>query len=259
MSGAARKRIVVIVQARMGSSRLPGKVMKRLGDKTILAHCLDRCKTIPAITDIVCATVDTPDCDPIAREAERLGYSVYRGDERNVLSRYVGAARAAQADIVLRVTSDCPFIDPGVCGAVVKALQANSADFATNNAPPSFPHGLDVEVVTAQVLEASMLKELSQQDREHVMPAIRRDRALKKVNLALKAPAGLEALRWTIDTPEDLALFETLVNRVPDFADKTWVELAEICTTQPELKGFCVPRPINRSQADFNDYLQINY
>jgi len=235
MSGGPQQRIVAIVQARMGSSRLPGKVMKQLGPKTVLAHCLDRCKAIANVDEVICATVDTPDCDPIATEAERLGCSVFRGDEVDVLSRYVGAASAANADVVLRVTSDCPVIDPEVCAAVVDALLRHEADFATNNAPPSFPHGMDVEVVRAKVLEAAWTNAPSAHDREHVMPAVRRNPALKKLNVHAEGVPGAETLRWTLDTPEDLAFFERLMHAVPDLPDRRWRELVDICNAAPDL------------------------
>ncbi len=259
MSGGSQPRTVAIVQARMGSSRLPGKVMKQLGPKTVLAHCLDRCKAIANIDEVICATVDTPDCDPIANEAQRLGCSVFRGDEANVLSRYVGAAKAAKADVVLRVTSDCPVIDPEVCAAVVDALLCNDADFATNNAPPSFPHGMDVEVVRAKELEAAWTNQPSAHDREHVMPAVRRNPALKKLNIRAEGVPAAENLRWTLDTPEDLAFFERLMSAVPDLPDRGWRELVDICKATPELKRQNPHSDQDTRQRVFEGFEQIAY
>ncbi|WP_269583961.1 glycosyltransferase family protein [Roseibium sp. Sym1] len=259
MNGAAKTRNVAIVQARMGSSRLPGKVMKSLGSKTVLAHCLDRCKAIPNIDEVVCATVDTPDCDPIALEAERLGCTVFRGDETDVLARYNGAARAAGADIVLRVTSDCPVIDPDVCGAVLQALLVHGADFATNNAPPSFPHGMDVEVVRAQVLEKALQNEPTAHDREHVMPAVRRDPGLKKLNVHLPVDLAAGSLRWTLDTPDDMAFFETLVRSVPNLSNCRWQELVELCKRVPELNRHNAQTGEDTRQRVFDGFEQVVY
>ncbi|WP_299809968.1 glycosyltransferase family protein [uncultured Roseibium sp.] len=260
MSNGAQPRVVAIVQARMGSSRLPGKVMKRLGQKTVLAHCLERCKAVPGVDEVVCATVDTPDCDPIAQEAERLGCSVFRGDESDVLSRYVGAARAARADIVLRVTSDCPVIDPRVCGAVVDALLGHDADFATNNAPPSFPHGMDVEAVRADVLEAALRKEPTDHDREHVMPAVRRNPELKKLNVHLPQDLVAHTLRWTLDTDADLAFFEALEKAMPGLPACEWPVMAEVCRATPGLSELCAAGGSSDTRQNrFDGFEQITY
>ncbi|WP_068410760.1 glycosyltransferase family protein [Labrenzia sp. OB1] len=260
MNAGAKTRVVAIVQARMGSTRLPGKVMMHLGQKTVLAHCLERCKAIPNVDEVICATVKTPDCTPVALEAERLGVSVFRGDEKDVLSRYVGAARAARADIVLRVTSDCPVIDPQVCGAVVEALLGHNADFATNNAPPSFPHGLDVEVVRAAVLEAALRNEPTAHDREHVMPAVRRNPGLKKLNVHLPPNLAEHKLRLTLDTPDDFAFFGALESVVPGLPDRGWRELADICRATPVLSDhYGSGGAVDARQSTFAGFEQIPY
>src|SRR6185437_5076101 len=107
-----------IVQARVGSTRLPGKVLERLGDAPVLEHVLRRCQAIAGVDAVVCATVAGKDGDAVASLAENLDVAVYRGSEHDVLARYHGAAHAVGADVILRVTSDCPLIDPEVCAAV---------------------------------------------------------------------------------------------------------------------------------------------
>ena len=132
-------REVVIIQARMGSTRLPGKVLMDLAGRTVLNHVLRRCSAIPGIAAVVCATTVKPEDDPVAAEASRLGIAVYRGDETDVLGRYLEAARSVDAEVVLRVTADCPLIDPAVCRAVLDLREREHADYAANNMPPSWP------------------------------------------------------------------------------------------------------------------------
>ena len=139
---AGEKPSVIIVQARMMSIRFPGKILKPLAGKTVLAHVLDRCKAVESADVICCAVADGSDSDPVAAEAERCGVVVSRGSEDDVLDRYYQAAKALDAGVIMRVTSDCPLIDPEVCQQVLKYRQSNDADYACNNIPPSWPNGL---------------------------------------------------------------------------------------------------------------------
>lgn len=141
----------VIVQARFGSTRLPGKVLLRLGSKTVLAHVLERCAQIAADV-VVCAVPTGPQDDRVAEEAASCGAYVTRGDEQDVLSRYADAARAIGADVVMRVTSDCPLIEPSLCTKVIEIVRRGVADYACNNMPRSFAHGLDCEAFLASTL-----------------------------------------------------------------------------------------------------------
>src|SRR6266436_4141693 len=123
----------VIVQARLGSSRLPGKVMQELAGRTALHHVLARCGEIPGADIVVCAVPDEPASTPLAAVAAQCGAKVFRGSETDVLDRYFAAARGCGADIVMRVTSDCPLIDPQICGEVLALRERAGADYATNN------------------------------------------------------------------------------------------------------------------------------
>ena len=198
----------------MSSTRLPGKVMLPLGDTTILDHGLTRCREVPGIDAVCCAIPDTPDCDVVAVEAERLGASVFRGAENDVLDRYYQAARFMNARTILRVTSDCPLTDPDVCGAVVALREKENADFACNNMPPSWPHGLDCEVVTFEWLERAANEATKKFEREHVMPFIRNHPDAHIVNL--EGPGGHTVdHRWTIDTAPDYEFFKALWLHLP--------------------------------------------
>ena len=204
----------VIVQARMASTRLPGKVLLPLGGATVLDHVLERCLAVPGADTVCCAIPDTSDCDPVASAAAMAGAQVFRGSEEDVLDRYYQAARQVGADVVLRVTSDCPLLDPWVCGDVLALRARESADFACNNMPASWPHGLDCEAVTFTWLERAASEAREKFEREHVMPYVRNHPDARKANL--EGPGGTVVdHRWTIDNDADYAFFQTIWDRGP--------------------------------------------
>lgn len=229
-------RKLVIVQARMGSTRLPGKVLKPLGRSgTVLAEVLRRCAAIPGIDGVVCATSDLPEDDVIAAEARRHGALIHRGSASDVLARYLGAAIEHAADIVMRVTSDCPLIDPVVCGAVLAQVEAG-ADYACNNLPPSWPHGLDCEAFTRRALERAAAEGIEAGDREHVTPFIRRTADFVRVNVPMLDDQDLHLLRWTLDYPEDYAFFCAVFALLPPPPSMPgWEEVGSLLDARPEL------------------------
>lgn len=228
-------KLAVIVQARYGSSRLPGKALAPIGAETALARCLARCGEIPGVDAVVCATPDGVNDDEVAVEALRAGAFVVRGSERDVLSRYALAARAVKADMVMRVTSDCPLIDPVVCGQVRDALALTGADYACNTAPRRWPHGLDCEAFPAERLyEAARLAE-DPFEREHVTVWLRENRDF--IRTFVKGPGGgVERLRWTLDYDEDLAFFRALFLAMGErAASASWTEIADFCAAHSEI------------------------
>ncbi len=258
---AAGNGVFVIVQARMTSTRLPGKVLLNLNGKSVLAHCLDRCHSIPGISGICVATVDTPDCDAVAQEAERNNAIVFRGSEGDVLDRYWRAARELSAKTVIRVTSDCPLIDPEVCGAVLSLFQKTGAEYATNNAPPSFPHGLDVEVMSFECLEHAAQNARLQPDREHVTPYIRRGGDHLRVNLGLSASSEVGKHRWTLDTPDDLRFFEALFARLGPQTDKLGYEAVLEFVSEHEDLAYLNKGSADhlRSRAEYPNFQQYQF
>jgi spore coat polysaccharide biosynthesis protein SpsF len=204
----------VIIQARIGSSRLPGKVLMRLGNKTVLAHVVERCRAISGIDVVCCAVPDGPPDDRVAEEARRSGAEVFRGSETDVLDRYYRAAAMLGLEIILRVTADCPLLDPGLCGDVLSLRSAAGADYACNNLPPSWPHGLDCEAVTFAWLERAAHEASHAYEREHVTPFVRNHSAARRVNLRMPA-AGAAQHRWTLDNDRDLQFLRVLVARMP--------------------------------------------
>ncbi len=204
-------RVVAIVQARMGSSRLPGKVLQDLAGDSMLARVVARLRASTTVDDVVVATTSAESDDAVVREAERIGAGVFRGSETDVLARYAGAAIAARADVVVRVTSDCPLLDPMVVDRVVTTL-GTGADYASNTHARSYPRGLDVEALHADVLARIHRMGRSPSAREHVTAYVMERSALFAVR-QVHAERDDSDLRWTVDTEEDLALVRALYAR----------------------------------------------
>jgi spore coat polysaccharide biosynthesis protein SpsF len=201
-------RVVAIVQARMGSSRLPGKVLLDLGGDTMLARVVARLRATSTIHDIVIATSTHASDDAVETEAKRLDAGVHRGSETDVLDRYLGAARAARADVVVRVTSDCPVIDPEITDLVVRALDPR-VDYASNTHTRTFPRGLDVEALHRDTLERIARLGVSPAAREHVTAFVMERPELFCIR-QVQAVDDASELRLTVDTAADLALIRTL-------------------------------------------------
>lgn len=232
----ARPRTVAILQARMGSTRLPGKVLEDLAGLPVLAHCIARAAAVPGVDAVCVATGEGAEDDPVADLVARDGRATpFRGSTLDVLDRYLGAARATRADIVLRITCDCPLLDPAVAGRVLAARAAADADYACNNMPPSFPHGLDCEAFPAAVLERAAAEATEPGDREHVTPWIRRHRDLRRTSVIHEGPS-LADERWTLDWPEDLAFLRAVFERLPaDFRGDMETVLA-LLDAEPALR-----------------------
>jgi spore coat polysaccharide biosynthesis protein SpsF len=205
-------RTVAIVQARMGSTRLPGKVMHDVCGDTMLARAIQRVSAATSIADVVIATTVGSEDDVIVDEAKRLCVQVHRGSPNDVLDRYVGAARASGAEAIVRVTSDCPMTDPGVVDRVVAKL-TGIIDYASNTHDiQTFPRGLDVEVFHRDALERMGRMAASKAAREHVTVFVRDRPQLFRTD-QLIAETDDSDLRWTVDTDADLLLVRTLYER----------------------------------------------
>ena len=204
----------IVVQARTGSSRLPGKVLMPLAGRTVLAHVIERCLATEEVDVVCCAVPEGGADDAVAVEAARCGAKVFRGSEADVLDRYYRAARAFDMDVVMRVTADCPLIDPSVCAAVLRLRAEAGADYACNNMPPTWPHGLDCEAITFAWLRRSAREATKPYEREHVTQYVRRHPEARKVNLSMPGGAAAEH-RWTLDNECDLRFLETLCARLP--------------------------------------------
>jgi spore coat polysaccharide biosynthesis protein SpsF len=227
---------VCIIQARMGSSRLPGKTLMLIDGKTTLERVVERVRRAKEIKNIVIATSDEPQDDAIISECERLGVDWFVGSESDVLMRYFEAAEYFKADPIIRVTADCPLIDPGVLNALVRAYAASDGAFVTNNLEKTFPHGLDAEVFSMDMLGQAITQTGDDYDAEHVTQWMRKQPGA--VNLA--APVNMSHIRITLDTKDDLTAIRAIYRALKD---KEFISTADVCwllDRRPELASLAV-------------------
>jgi len=201
-------RTIGVIQARMGSSRLPGKILRDLGGASMLARVVARLRAARRIDDVVVATSDAPEDDIVVRTAEQLCVGWHRGSQGDVLDRFVGAARAFHATAIVRVTADCPLLDAAVVDQVIDAL-VPEIDYASNTHERRFPRGLDVEAMHRDTLERIARLGTSAAAREHVTAFVMEAPSLFRIAQVV-ADRDDSDLRWTVDTDDDLAMVRTL-------------------------------------------------
>ncbi len=204
-------RIVIIVQARMGSTRLPGKVLKEVLGRTLLEYQVERLRRVKGCDEIVLATTTDQRDDVLVELCSAWSLACFRGEEEDVLDRYFQAAREFKADAVVRVTSDCPLIDPEVIGNLIRVFHQGQPglDYVSNTLERTFPRGMDAEVFTTQALEAAW-KSATGPDREHVTRYIYRHPERFRLE-GIKYKSDQSAHRWTVDTPEDFELIRRII------------------------------------------------
>ena len=205
---------VAIIQARMSSTRLPGKVMKKLADRSVLAHVVNRLQTSRTLDAVVVATTDNAVDDAIAVEASRYGAGVYRGSEADVLGRYHDAAREFAADIVVRITSDCPLLDPELVDLMVrKFFSCPVVDYLSNTLERTYPRGLDVEIFTRKALETAFRQAHEPFEREHVTPYMYQHGDVFSL-VSQTQDVDHSACRWTLDTIDDWRFMEAVYHHL---------------------------------------------
>jgi spore coat polysaccharide biosynthesis protein SpsF len=264
------KKVVAIIQARMASSRLPGKVLLDIGGKPMLEWVVERARRAQTVPEVVVATTVDPSDTPVFEFCKQKDYRVGRGSVHDVFDRYYQAAKHFQADVIVRITADCPLIDPELIDDAVKLLlsqtdtlslrsrlSAPRFEFVANRLPPpwgrTYPIGLDTEVFTMEAFQRAKGQVVAKHQREHVTPFFYEGTPVDQLKYSIPnspfssamTPEGnhialmhhtpdLGHLRWTVDTPEDLDLVRTITSRFPD--DRfTWKDVLAIIQREPEL------------------------
>jgi spore coat polysaccharide biosynthesis protein SpsF (cytidylyltransferase family) len=210
-----------------------GKVLADLGGRPVVEHVLTRAAGIPGVDLVVLAIPDGADDDPLEKVGHNLSVRVVRGDPTDVLNRYYAAAQLTAADTIVRITADCPLLDPAVSEQVVKRFHAGGADYASNVHPPTFPDGYDTEVISRSALETAWREATDPYEREHVTPFIwRRPSRFHVVNVADREDRS--SWRLSIDTPDDLARMRTIWSRLGDRAGLA--DVVALLASEPHLK-----------------------
>lgn len=225
--------IVAVIQARMGSSRLLGKVMLDIAGKPMLFHVVNRVRRSKMIHLVTVATSTHIMDDPIAVFCETFGIPCFRGSENDVLDRFYQAAKHFQADVIVRLTSDCPLHDPEVIDSVVKLLLEGDADFVSGGMKTTFPDGLDAAAFPMSVLERTWGEAKLNSDREHVTSYIHHHPEMFRMKTLL-CNEDLSYLRWTVDEPQDLEYVRAIYAHLGD-APFGMKDILDLLKRHPEL------------------------
>jgi spore coat polysaccharide biosynthesis protein SpsF len=232
---SSASRTIVIAQARMSSTRLPGKVMADLGGKPVIDHVIERVRRAARVDGVWIATTTDPTDDVLADHLGELDVPFVRGSLDDVLARYVLAADAADADVIVRITCDCPFADPETIDATIAAyFEPPSADYCSNTLVRTYPLGMDAEVFSRAVLESANAEATLPHEREHVTPFVYQHPERFSLR-SVEAPewATWPQLRLTVDEPADLRLARALVGELGDAADLT--SIVNLLRSRPDL------------------------
>jgi len=236
---------IALVQARMGSTRLPNKVMKRIDGIPMIELLLRRLSSAREIDQIVVATSVDERNLPLVEHVQKLGYACERGSENDVLDRFVQAARRHQADVVVRITGDCPLVDPDLVDEAVRRYRAAGVDYFSNVAPPTYPDGLDIEVFTLKALEQAARETDASFDHEHVTPYLRQSGRFRTANM--QHDTDLSSLRWTVDEAADLEVIQAVFRHFSPRTDFSWKEVLALREAHPEI--FRVNQDVVRNEG----------
>lgn len=244
-------KILAITQARMGSSRLPNKVIKRINGQSLLEIHLKRIKKSRLISKLIVATTKEPTSGQIIETANSLDVSTYQGSTNNVLERFLHAARIDPPDFVVRLTSDCPLIDAGIIDQMIEFTTRHGLDYASNTLKPTFPDGMDVEVFKYRALEKAFLEASLKSELEHVTPYIWKHSTFMGADLfksdCLLNDIDYSDFRLTVDTQEDLIVISKLIESCG--TERSWAEYVEFLQLHPDI------RVINQSYRRNEGYI----
>ena len=226
-------KVIAIVQARMGSTRLPNKVMRSINDVPMIELLLKRLKKSRELDQIIVATSVEPKNIPLKVHVEALGFVCEQGSENDVLERYLHAAEKNGADVVVRITGDCPLVDPELVDDCIRQYKASNIDYLSNILPPTYPDGLDIEVVSLKALQCAMNETDKAFDHEHVTPYIRESAQFTKSSI--QNEEDLSGLRWTVDDSEDFKVINNVFNHFSPDIYFGWKDVLTLQKIQPHL------------------------
>ena len=236
---------VAIIQARMQSTRLPGKVMRPICGEPMINLILERLSKAKRIDQIVLATSEDPANDQLVKTVSELGYTVYRGSENDVLDRYYQVAKEVGADIIVRITGDCPLIDPALVDEVIEKFLEAGVEYICNISPPTYPDGLDVEVFTFTALAKAWKHAKKPNQREHVTPYIRESDEFSHLNFSSNINYSNE--RWTVDELEDFEVIQKICEHFYPRKNFGWLEVLALRNVHPEF--FIANRHLVRNEG----------
>jgi glutamate-1-semialdehyde 2,1-aminomutase len=226
-------KVVAIVQARMGSTRLPGKVMRKINGQPLIEILLYRLSQVNRIDKIVIATSNSIENDSLVDFVEKLGYDTYRGSESDVLDRIYKTATTYNADVIVRITGDCPLVDPKLVDEMLLKYHEKKCDFLWNDNPPTYPDGLDVDIFNYNSLELAWENATSTKDREHVVYYMTDSKKINVLTHVYEKDYSNE--RWTVDEKEDLAVIENVINYFSPSLDFSWNEVISLKEKRADL------------------------
>ena len=239
-----KKNISIIVQARLTSSRLPDKVLKKISKKTIIEIIHQRLSNSRFISQIVYAIPKNKKNLRLKNFLKSKKFNYFEGSEKNVLDRYYKCAKKYKSEIIVRITADCPLIDPQMLDNCLEIFIKKKLDLLVNTSPPTFPDGLDIGIFNVRTLQQTWKNARSKFDREHVIPYMLKNKSIKKYNLSSKKDFSSE--RWTLDTEADFVVIKNIFNRLKNF-NFSWKDILKIKKKYP--KDFSANRYINRNEG----------
>lgn len=236
---------IAIVQARMGSTRFPNKVMRPILGVPMIQLLLDRLSQSKLVDRIILATSENINNQPLVTHVRNLGYEVYQGSEDDVLDRYYQVASIHQPEIVVRITGDCPLVDPELVDQAISTWQRSNVDYVSNTNPPTYPDGLDVEVFSFIALTQAWQEASQPQEREHVTPYIRESGKFKLLNIP--HIENCSSKRWTVDEPEDFEVIKNVFEHFAPLRQFSWLQVLELEQQQPGL--FAANQHLTRNEG----------
>ena len=228
-----KAKVLAVVQARMGSTRLPGKVMKPLAGRTLIEVLVSRLRKAKTLDEVLVATTTEKTDDVLADHCKSKKIPVFRGSSEDVLKRYVDACRKYSASVVVRITGDCPLVDPQLVDSLIRSFAKQKVDYLSNTNPPSYPDGLDIEVFTIEALEKAADRASLGPQREHVTPYIYQSGHFKTANFANQDDFSTE--RWTVDESDDLKVVDDIFQHFSPRIDFSWNEVMALRKKTPKI------------------------